>query len=96
MLPFQLQPPSTGSPHLVVHVLDDEEHWAVERGRFAVQGLEAGAVLQRAVGQAPGVALHPRRQAPRQLPTSDMVTQVAQAVPQPLLLLALHRGSIHS
>lgn len=79
-------PPGTSAPDLVVHILDDEENGTVERSRFAVQSLEAGAVLQRAVCQAPRVALHPRGQAPGQLGREqgmrEMVTQAAQAVPQ--------------
>lgn len=67
MLPFLLNPCQRGAPYLVVHVLDDKENWAVERSRFAVQSLQAGPVLQRAVGQVPRVALHPRGQAPGKL-----------------------------
>lgn len=100
MLPFQLQPRRTSAPYLVVHILDDKENGTVERSRLAVQSLQAGAVLQRAVCQAPRIALHPRGQAPgklgREQGMREMVTQATQALPQPLLLLALDRDSTTS
>lgn len=99
-LPFLLKPPWRSPLYLVVHVLDDEEHGAVEGGRFAVQRLQAGAVLQRAVGQAPRVALHPRGQAPGQLGREqgmrEMVTPATHALPQPILSLTLGSDSTTS
>lgn len=93
-------PCRTSAPYLVVHILDDKENGTVERSRFAVQSLQAGPVLQRAVCQAPRVALHPRGQAPgklgREQGMREMVTQATKAVPQPILFLTLDRDSTMS
>lgn len=100
MLPFLLHPCGTRAPYLVVHILDDKENWAVKRSRSAVQGLQAGPMLQRAVCQAPRVALHPRGQAPgklgREQGMREMVTQATQAVPQTILFLTLDRDNTTS
>lgn len=45
--------------YLVKRVLDDEQHRRVCGAELPVEGLEAGAVAGRAVGQLPGVAVGP-------------------------------------
>lgn len=47
--------------NLVEGVLDDDEHGRFRRGQLPVEGLEAGAVTGRAVGQLPDAADRPGR-----------------------------------
>lgn len=53
--------------YLVKHILDDEERGRVCGAEFPVEGLEAGAVSGRAVGQLPGMTQRPGGKLPTQL-----------------------------
>ena len=53
--------------YLVNHVLDDKERGRVRGTEFPVEGLEAGTVSGRAVGQLPGMTQRPGGKLPTQL-----------------------------